>query len=296
MTATLKNLQLELKPIKEELKYVTEELKDVKEELKEVKEELKDVKNEWLRNVNIQNTPIMEDVSSIIECTICELSFGSKKSLKQHAQSTHPRKIKCKLCQSTFDKNCNLEEHMKTSHEERENFECEECGKTFVLQWRLRKHKENHASENDKIGCMFSHTLPETCIYGNGCNNTLCSYQHEKYLPKKSYQLFNVSYKCSECDAELQSINSLEAHKETYHSKENEIELEKFKDISDNIGDKVAHITWCEVCEYDYNYEELEEHEVDCHDTSFYQKCGRCTFAINNDSKIIRHRKTHYNK
>ena len=73
--------------IKEELKDVTEELKDVKEELKEVKEELKDVKNERLRNVNIQNTPIMEDVSSIIECTICELSFGSKKSLKQHSQS-----------------------------------------------------------------------------------------------------------------------------------------------------------------------------------------------------------------
>ena len=222
---TLKNLQRELTTIKEELKDVTEELKDVKEELKEVKEELKDVKNERLRNVNIQNAPIMEDVSSIIECTICELSFGFKKSLKQHAQSTHPRKIKCKLCQSTFDKNCNLEEHMKTSYEERENFE---CGKTFVLQWRLREHKENHASENvkkdcpfDKIGCMFSHTLSETCIYGNGCNNTLCSYQHEKYLPKKSYQLFNVSYKCSECDAELQSINSLEAHKKTYHSKEN---------------------------------------------------------------------------
>ena len=98
MTATLKNLQLELTTIKEELK-------DVKEELKEVKEELKDVKNERLRNVNIQNTPIMEDVSSIIECTICELSFGSKKSLKQQAQSTHPRQIKCKLCESTFDKN-----------------------------------------------------------------------------------------------------------------------------------------------------------------------------------------------
>ena len=177
---TLKNLQLELTTIKEELKDVTEELKYlkyVKEELKEVKEELKDVKNERLRNINIQNTPIVEDVSSIIECTICELSFKTKKSLKQHAQSTHPRKIKCKLCESTFDKNCNLEEHMKTSHEEQEHFECEECGKTFVLQWRLRKHKENHESENvkkchyfnnnkdcpfDKIGCMFSHTLSET--------------------------------------------------------------------------------------------------------------------------------------
>ena len=37
------------------------------------------------------------------------------------------------------------EEHM-TQHENIDNYNCEKCGKMFVLKWRLRKHMEIHGN------------------------------------------------------------------------------------------------------------------------------------------------------
>ena len=47
---------------------------------------------------------------------------------------------KCKICDEKFSKNSDFEMHMVDQHEAKKNFECESCGKTFLLQWRLKKH------------------------------------------------------------------------------------------------------------------------------------------------------------
>jgi hypothetical protein len=65
------------------------------------------------------------------------------------------------------------------------------------------------------------------------------------------------------------------------------------ENVNDIQADILNPITWCEVCEYDYPFKDLEEHELEIHDTSFYQKCGYCSYTVNNDSKIIRHRTSH---
>ena len=57
--------------------------------------------------------------------------------------------------------------------------------------------------------------------------------------------------------------------------------------------DVLDPITWCEVCICDYESEELEEHKVEVQNTNCYQKFGLCDYAVNNESKIIRHRKSH---
>ena len=108
-------------------------------------------------------------------------------------KKVHPRKIICKLCDETFKENCDLEEHINLHHGSTEKFDCKDCGKTFVLKWRLQKHEENHINSNikkchyfnnnkdcpyEKIGCMFAHSPSEMCIHGKSCKNLLCSYQH----------------------------------------------------------------------------------------------------------------------
>ena len=47
---------------------------------------------------------------------------------------------KCKFCKIQFAKFCDLEWHLKAKHEECTQFECDKCKKTFVTEWRMKKH------------------------------------------------------------------------------------------------------------------------------------------------------------
>ena len=54
---------------------------------------------------------------------------------------------KCKLCEGTFSKNSEFETHMVEEHTVEKSFECQFCGKTFLLEWRLKKHKLIHTEK-----------------------------------------------------------------------------------------------------------------------------------------------------
>ena len=49
-------------------------------------------------------------------------------------KNKHPVEVKCKVCEESFTKNSDLEVHLKNLHKERENHECDQCGKSFVLE------------------------------------------------------------------------------------------------------------------------------------------------------------------
>ena len=159
MTAkiTLKSLQAEVNLFRGELRNIKEELSVAKNELKSVKKEMSDLKDEYSK----KEQGIQEINWS---CKSCESSFNSKKLLKKHMQTEHTKTIYCRFCPETFEKNCELEIHMKTKHEQKEKFECDQCGKHFVLKWRLRCHQEIHAFQPLK-----------KCHYYN--NGKICPYE-----------------------------------------------------------------------------------------------------------------------
>lgn len=188
---TLKSLQTEMNVLREELKSVKNELNSAKEELKEVKRVTRIEKTE--ENLNTNKSQERSDGSDV-KCENCDKTFNSKKDIKMHSKRVHLPEIKCKLCENIFERYCDLEVHIKANHEANRKYECETCGKTFALRWRLRKHLANHTSLTTKkchyfnnkkscpfeeIGCMFEHILSEMCTYGKSCSNKLCSYQHE---------------------------------------------------------------------------------------------------------------------
>ena len=109
-----------------------EELNINKKELIEVKEELKNVKEEMMNRK--EKETVENPKADEFSCKSCDLNLCSKKKLKMHNQSKHTLWIKCGSCEETLENNCDLEADVKRSHDSFETFECDNCGKTFVLK------------------------------------------------------------------------------------------------------------------------------------------------------------------
>ena len=195
----------------------------------------------------------MNEKHKSLKCRKCETPAESEKELKKHIKEKHPVEVNCKVCEEVFKKNSDLEVHLKTFHGEKENHECDQCGKTFVLKWRLKKHMGIHNSaeikgchyfNNDKkcpyenIGCMFSHQLSGLCKYDKVCKNKLCSFQHESESEDR--------FSCQDCEVKFTNKKTLTKHVETEHDNEK------------NDDDEIYP---CDTCEKVYNeIEDLIEH------------------------------------
>ena len=204
-----------------------------------MKDELKNVKEEN-KNLN-EKEPVEKPKGKSADefsCKICDLHFMSKKKLKMHNKSDHTPQINCESCEETFQKNCDLESHVERCHDSVEKFECDQCGKIFVLNWRLKKHQDIHTNQNVRkchyfnnlkycpfefIGCMFDHSLSGKCIYGNKCTIKLCAFQHEKHVEAENEEEnVEVSNKASEkfSDGDVDTIDQIndedEEHFQTY--------------------------------------------------------------------------------
>ena len=138
---SLKSLQTEMNVLREELKSVKDELNHVKEELKQVKRVTCIERTEEHLNTNKSQKRIG---GSDVKCKNCYKTFNSKKDLKLYTKRDHPQDIKCKLCENNCERYSDLEAHIKATHETNRKYECETCGKTFLLRWRLWKHLAIH--------------------------------------------------------------------------------------------------------------------------------------------------------
>ena len=97
------------------------------------------------------------------------------------------------MCEELFDRNCDMENHIRNIHESFETYDCDKCEKTFVLEWRLKKHREGHdrilkkchyfnnqkSCPYENVGCMFDHAFSGSCRYGKKCTNKMCPFQHD---------------------------------------------------------------------------------------------------------------------
>ena len=98
---------------------------------------------------------------------------------------------------------------------------------TFVLEWRLKKHRNIHTEKaanlkfyhyynNYKtcpysdLGCMFRHEDSPICLGKNKCINKLCQFKHHQTDKKKQNS-------CDKCDYTTDSAEKLKTHKEEIH-------------------------------------------------------------------------------
>lgn len=266
---TLKLLQEQLNDLTEELNVVKYEFKDVKQELNDVKKELSDTK-ETLKTLKVQG--IVSDINKIqtqsiegkskqiLKCKVCDKPFESRKTLKMHLIYDHEQKVKCNKCEETFERNCDLEEHIGTKHETTEKYDCDQCEKTFVLEWRRNKHREGHDTvikkchyynnkkrcPFEKLGCMFGHMYSGPCKYGTRCSKKLCTFQHDQ----------------AEDDSDKNMKNYESDHR---HSENNLVNKEMVEDEDDSEDDS-------EILETST----LEKYYPDCNDCAEKSNCVKC--------------------
>ena len=143
----------------------------------------------------VKNKTLTGNHQREFSCDHCRYSISSKKELKEHVKMCHPKDIRCKLCDTAFEENHMLEYHLQNVHNEKKSFKCNDCERTFVLQWRLDKHVKMHSPKKvvktchyfnngrlcpfQDIGCMFLHSNAPFCKYSNMCMKTMCQYRHD---------------------------------------------------------------------------------------------------------------------
>ena len=147
------------------------------------------------------------------KCGKCDLSFESKKKLKEHFKNSHKRELKCAQCEKTFEEHWKFEKHLK-EHGKSKEFKCESCDGTFYTEWRLKMHTKSHEDGDikfchyfnnfkvcpyEELGCMFKHAESMNCKYRDRCNNRLCQFRHQNSFEVKR------KWKCDEQNWENES-------------------------------------------------------------------------------------------
>ena len=101
-------------------------------------------------------------------CDVCGLEFNSMSNLNRHKNNKHAdpqtrSQIKvnskknmspepCPICGKAFKLKEYMTEHVRAVHEKIKRFECNLCGKKFLKNWCLQKHKEKPChNENTHI-------------------------------------------------------------------------------------------------------------------------------------------------
>lgn len=83
--------------------------------------------------------------ANMLKCTICNTSFISQKSLRQHMKTLHKNPIACRICNEICYKN-NYKIHM-WKHKGRKIHQCELCSKEFTASDSYKKHNATHSNE-----------------------------------------------------------------------------------------------------------------------------------------------------
>ena len=137
---------------------------------------------EKLESFQIENKTINTRIESIEnwllkkdeefkEMTVKLSTTSSRHENVSNPENKNSFEKKCNECGEVLTRNSDFEKHMQEKHDAKKTFECDVCGKMFLLEWRLKKHVDIHKQEPRKckyflskepcpfadIGCKFSH-------------------------------------------------------------------------------------------------------------------------------------------
>ena len=159
---TMKTLARQIEVLNEKLIYTTTKFKAQIRQLEiNLQEQMKTAENDILETTDMTKKNINER-----KC----FNVKTDKKLPKHRSKL----LKCQVCDMEFEKFCDLEWHVKAQHEECQTFECNTCMKTFVTEWRLKKHVKIHTNKItkqcnyfignmscpfDELCCKFLHSL-----------------------------------------------------------------------------------------------------------------------------------------
>ena len=90
-----------------------------------------------------------------IKCQFCDKYFKSFIGRNSHIQNVHwSSNVKCDLCDRIV-KTTELKRHMKVIHENKRDYKCDTCGKTYPRSTNLKHHINEKHLNIVKYTCTY---------------------------------------------------------------------------------------------------------------------------------------------
>lgn len=195
------------------------------------------------------------------KCHICYRGFMTDPELQVHIDKLHsnePQIYSCDTCGKISTSKGNLRQHQKIhnpEHMQKKDHQCFECGKTFALKCRLKKHVLSHKGQ-DKCHC-------------NICGKLLSKGSYKKHLKAHSGE---KQFLCDFCGESFRTNSLLMAHRGMH------------------TGEKPYKPYTCDECGKSFAQHYVFTAHKRTHRACPCDECGK-TFA--SSSLLISHKKTH---
>lgn len=165
-------------------------------------------------------------------CDLCGETFKDSDKLRRHRQKHLPRqKLSCTYenCNSILTSKQCLDRHIKRVHLSVSNYQCSECGKTYLYRVGLTNHLKSHNRDKypeklykckicDKsYKCQKSVDIHERSVH-TGARPAVCSvcdaaFYHEEYL--KQHMMLHTGetpFHCPVCDRGYNQRGNMKSH------------------------------------------------------------------------------------
>ena len=156
----------------------------------------------------------------IVNCYMCDESFGSRTYLLQHVTQIHTE-IRCEHCDEVFLELSAFEEHVRSLMPQR--YSCQTCGQNFKTKAKIRRHIEieHEGFEPRKRPDDHSRIDPKSGMIRerNACSDCGRDYATPQALQKhiKIFHLGIREFKCDQCDMTFTAKSNLRGHTLSIH-------------------------------------------------------------------------------
>ncbi|XP_076826274.1 zinc finger protein 1035 [Brachyhypopomus gauderio] len=216
------------------------------------------------KKIKVLNTDVNQD--KIYTCPICPESFSQALELANHL-SVHSHM--CNVCNKTFASKQQLEEHEQCHLSAATQYECTECGNSFLGSDAFRKHHCAHQKR------LFSGKHP---------SGPSLSPPHKKRASGASFEIINNEedeeeevdvgedfYNCAVCNKRFSSYSSLQEHQKLHE------DARPFK---------------CLVCGKGFTKKKYLTQHQQLHSERPY-RCNFCSESFKTEPSLLSHHKIH---
>ena len=230
------------------------------------------------------------------KCPICNASFTEQLGVNRHVASVHDGKktFKCSLCEATFTRRPDMIRHTASVHEGKKPFKCPICYGSYTRMEKLNNHiskvhEGKKTFECSMCNAMFSKLPNLTRHFASVHEEKVTNY--EERVPNFEEKVTNYEEKVAmnEIKLEIQSSNDFSLQNEEMETgsfvKNEEIQVPKKKKKK------------CKICKIVFSDKDdlkahlLKEHKFEQKSNKEVKNCFLCLIAVSSKGLLKKHLK-----